>query len=90
MIDLLVAILTIGFYGIIVWIVLSYVVNFGRLPGDHPVSRLYRFLARLIDPVLVPIRRAIPPLRLGGVNLDLSPLILIFGIQILIWILRSF
>lgn len=89
MIDLLVAILTIAFYAIIVWIVLSYVVNFGRMPGDHPVSRLYRFLAQLIDPILVPIRRAIPPLRLGGLNLDLSPLILIFGIQILIWILRS-
>ena len=85
--DLLVTLLTIALWAIIAWIVLSYVVNFGRVPGDHPVSRLYRFLARIIDPVLMPIRRAIPPLRLGAMNLDLSPLILIFGISILIGIL---
>ena len=86
--DLLVTLLTLALWGIIAWIVLSYVVNFGRVPGDHPVSRAYRFLARIIDPILLPIRRAIPPLRLGAMNLDLSPLILIFGISILIRILR--
>jgi YggT family protein len=86
--DLLVTVLTIATWVIIAWIILSYVVNFGRVPGDHPVSQLYRFLARTIDPVLAPIRRAIPPLRLGGMNLDLSPLILLFGIQILIALLR--
>lgn len=87
-IDLVIGLLTIAFWAIIAWIVLSYVVNFGRVPGDHPVSRLYRFLAGIIDPILMPIRRAIPPLRLGGMSLDLSPLILIFGIQILISLLR--
>jgi len=32
---------------------------------------------------LAPIRRVIPPLRLGGIALDLSPLILLIAIQIL-------
>ena len=87
--DLLVTLLTFALWGIIAWIVLSYVVNFGRVPGDHPVSRAYRFLAsRIGSMILLPIRRAIPPLRLGAMNLDLSPLILIFGISILIRILR--
>lgn len=69
--------------GILAWIVLSYVVAFGRLGWDHPVRRLYEFLSRLVEPVLRPIRRVIPPLRLGGAALDLSPLILIVGISLL-------
>ena len=69
--------------GILAWIVLSYVVAFGRLGFDHPVRRLYEFLSRLVEPVLRPIRRVIPPLRIGGAALDLSPLILIVGISLL-------
>ncbi len=88
MTGILVNILIIASWLIVAWIVLSYAVNLGRTPPDHPVSRLYRFLARLIDPVLVPIRRAIPPLRVGGMSLDLSPLILLVGLQLIIAILR--
>ena len=39
------------------------------------------------DPPLRAIRRVIPPLRLGQVALDLSPLILLIGLQILMNIL---
>ena len=35
------------------------------------------------DPILNPLRRLIPPLRLGGIALDLSSMILIFGLVIL-------
>ncbi|MFB6574516.1 YggT family protein [Kocuria palustris] len=35
------------------------------------------------DPILNPLRRLIPPLRLGGMALDLSSMILIFGLVIL-------
>ena len=40
-------------------------------------------LRMLTEPILGPLRRAIPPVRLGGMGLDLSPLIALFGIQIL-------
>lgn len=68
---------------ILAWIILSYVVAFGRLGWDHPVRRFYDLLSRLVEPVLRPIRRIVPPVRLGGAALDLSPLILIVGISIL-------
>lgn len=35
------------------------------------------------DPILNPLRRLIPPLRLGGIALDLSSMILIFALVIL-------
>jgi YggT family protein len=44
---------------------------------------IYDFLRMVTEPILGPLRRAIPPLRIGGMGLDLSPLIALFGIQIL-------
>lgn len=73
--------------GLLVWIVLSYVVAFGRIPFDHPIRRIYEFLSRLIEPILRPIRAVIPPVRLGGAAVDLSPLILIIGLQLLLALL---
>jgi len=69
--------------GLIVWIVLSYIVVFGRIPYDHPIRKVYDALSRVIEPLLRPIRAVIPPVRMGGAALDLSPLILILGLQIL-------
>lgn len=82
-IDLICAVLTGAVWVIIAWIVLSYVVNFGRLGWDHPVRRLYDALSKVIEPVMRPIRNVIPPLRVGGAALDLSPVILILGISLL-------
>lgn len=81
--DLICAVLTGAVWVIIAWIVLSYVVNFGRLGWDHPVRRLYDALSKGIEPVMRPIRNVIPPLRVGGAALDLSPVILILGISLL-------
>jgi YggT family protein len=51
-------------------------------PGSGLAS-VYGFLYALTEPVLGPIRRVIPPLGMGGMGLDLSPLIVFFGISIL-------
>lgn len=67
--------------GMFVWIVLSYLVNFGRLGWDHPLRKLYDLLSRLIEPLLRPIRKVVPPVQVGGTALDLSPLILILGLS---------
>ena len=65
------------------WIVLSYIVVFGKVPWDHPVRKIYDGLSRIIEPLLKPIRAVIPPVRIGGTALDLSPLILLVGLQII-------
>jgi YggT family protein len=77
-------ILRLAVWVIIAWIVLSYVVSFGRLGWDHPVRRLYDGLSRAIEPLMRPIRSVVPPVRIGGAALDLSPLILIIGVNLLI------
>lgn len=84
MLTLVCGILRLVIWVIIAWIVLSYVVSFGRLGFDHPVRRLYDGLTKVIEPLMSPIRSVIPPVRIGGAALDLSPLILIIGVNLLL------
>ena len=51
-------------------------------PGTAMAS-IHQFLHRITEPVLGPIRRVIPPVRLGSMGLDLSPTLVLFGIIIL-------
>lgn len=81
--DLVCFIITIAYWVIIAWVILSWVAGVGRLPYDHPVRRAYSAIDKALQPVLRPLRSALPPLRLGTVALDLSPLVLIFGLIII-------
>ena len=51
-------------------------------PGSGLAS-VYGFLYSLTEPVLGPIRRIIPPMGMGGMGLDLSPMIVLLVISIL-------
>lgn len=59
---------------ILSWFPMSY---------DSPVRTVDRALRMVTEPVLGPLRRTIPPVRIGAVGLDLSPIIVILGITIL-------
>lgn len=50
---------------------------------SSPIATALRVLDVVIDPVLVPIRRKLPPAQVGGMALDLSPLVLLLGVQVL-------
>lgn len=75
-----------GIYRIAVfaWIIMSWV----RISSTHPLARLQLFLDRIIYPVILPLRRVIPPLRVGGMMLDLSPIVLLIGITLLQGLVR--
>ncbi len=77
-------VVTIYYYVVILRIVLHMVVEFGRMPWGHPVRRISDGLGLAVDPVLRPLRAIIPPVRAGGVGLDLSPLVLLVGLSILL------
>jgi YggT family protein len=51
-------------------------------PGGAAAS-VYGFLFRLTEPVLGPIRRTIPPIRIGGLGLDASPIILLVALRVI-------
>ena len=50
---------------------------------DSPLRPVLSILFTVTEPVLGPLRRALPPVRLGGISLDLSPIIVIIGINII-------
>lgn len=65
-------------------IVLIAHVIFSWVPRPpEPIVPLVRGVRSIVEPVAAPIRRAIPPVNLGGVGLDLSIIILFFVIYLL-------
>ncbi len=45
---------------------------------------IQRFLFRITEPVLAPVRAVLPPVRLGAMALDLSPIVVFIVLQLLI------
>jgi YggT family protein len=76
--DVLCLALSIYYVILIVRIILSWVPS---LP--EPLIPLARGVRALTDPLLQPLRGTIPPVQMGTMALDLSPLILFFGVSII-------
>lgn len=64
---------------VLVRIVLSW---FPLRPGGFG-AQVAGLLITLTEPLLGPLRRVVPSVPLGGMRLDLSPLILLLGINLL-------
>ena len=54
-----------------------------------PVAVLCEGIYSATDPPLRSIRRVIPPIRLGGAALDRSPMVLLFGLYVLMQIIAA-
>ncbi len=54
------------------------------LKPDGPMAAIARFFYALTEPVLAPLRAALPPMQMGGMGLDLSPMIVFFVILIIL------
>ncbi|MBW3593147.1 MAG: YggT family protein [Actinobacteria bacterium] len=65
-------------------LVIAYIItSWIPLPYNIWLNRAQRFLYDVVDPYLRLFRRFLPMLRLGGLGLDLSPIIAIFSLYIL-------
>jgi YggT family protein len=77
--DLICTLLSIYSWLIFARIIFSWV----RVQPGTPVTSVYSVVFNLTEPVLGPLRRAIPPVRMGMAALDLSPLIVFIGIMLI-------
>ncbi len=59
------------------------IISWFPIQPNSGMASVYAFLHAVTEPVLGPLRRLIPPIGMGGMGLDLSPLIVFFGISIL-------
>lgn len=76
---LLCSLLDAAVYGILIWVVLSWIPT----TEGHPLRSAKDFLDRILNPLLRPIRNFISPVRMGGVGIDLSPVVLMIGVILL-------
>lgn len=68
----------------IYWLILILHVIFSWVPRPpEPIQPLVRGVHRLVEPVAAPLRRRMRPVRVGGIGLDLSILVIFFGIILL-------
>ena len=83
------SILSLYFLILLVRVVLDLVQVFARQWRPRgSVLVMANLVYALTDPPLRLIRQRVPMARLGGVGIDLSFLVLVFGIWILQWFLR--
>ena len=60
---------------ILSWFPISY---------DSMAHRVNSVLVRVTEPVIAPVRRILPPVRAGGIGIDLSFLVVFFALQLLV------
>ncbi len=77
---------------IVIWafiaaLIIRIILDWVQVPASHPVGRARSSLASITDPVLMPLRKVIPPIRMGGVALDVSVIVLIVGLNILLGVI---
>lgn len=81
--NLLLGIVNYGYYillGLILaWILIGW---FPSYPSNRVFQVIYDAVKNIVDPIMMPIRSRIPPLRLGGFALDLSPIIALIALSI--------
>lgn len=86
MLDILCVILTVYTFILFVRVLVSWAYLFGfRPPISGPLRMIIDLLEDVTEPVLRPLRALIPPIRAGGVGLDLS-IIIAF---VILWVLRA-
>ncbi|HVN51845.1 MAG TPA: YggT family protein [Acidimicrobiales bacterium] len=77
---------------VITWLLQVYlVILLGRvvlswfpLSPDGAMAAIARVFYALTEPVLAPLRAILPPVQMGGMGLDLSPMIVFFVIIVLL------
>ncbi len=77
--DLICPLLQIYSLILIARILMSYV----RIDRDSSLAGVNSVLFSLTEPVLAPLRNAIPPVRMGAAAIDLSPIIVFVIISII-------
>ncbi len=68
-------------------LVVRVLMSWFPISRDGPMATVAGGLYTVTDPVLVPLRRLLPPVRMGHMALDLSPIVAFFGLSILMGVL---
>jgi YggT family protein len=79
-VDLICRLAVIYIYVLVVRVFMSWI---PPRPGTT-YAQIYSVIWNVTEPVLGPVRRALPPMRVGMAAIDLSPIVVIVGGQLLL------
>jgi YggT family protein len=65
-----------------IFILVRIVMSFLPLPDNNITRPLINFIYDITEPILKPMRNLIPPVMLGGMGLDLSPVLAMLVLNI--------
>lgn len=71
----------IGLYVLVIFV--RIVLSWFPIDPDGPLATFHGLLHLLTEPILGPLRRVLPSVPIGQIRLDLSPIVVLFGAQIL-------
>lgn len=74
---------TVLFYVYLLCIFAYIITSWIPLPYNTWLNRVQRFLYDVVDPYLRLFRRVLPQLSVGGLGLDLSPILAIFMLYVI-------
>jgi YggT family protein len=84
LLDLLCVVLTVYTFLLFARVLASFALLFGfRPPPSGPVRKILDLLDDVTEPILRPLRAMIPPIRAGGVGLDLSIIVAFVVLSVL-------
>ena len=75
------------YYLLLIYMIIMLVRVFSswiRIPSSGPIATGMSFVYAVTEPVLRPLRNLLPPLRMGALALDLSPIIVFIVLSILL------
>ncbi|HZQ28871.1 MAG TPA: YggT family protein [Acidimicrobiales bacterium] len=78
--NLICLVLQLYLYALFARIILSW---FPISPGSA-LAPVFSFLYTITEPVLGPVRRLLPPARMGAMALDLSPIVVLIVFQLIL------
>ena len=84
MFTIIVIVLELFLLALFAYSILSWVIAAGNMAYDSPVRKIQNVLSAICEPVLRPVRRILPPVRMGGVGLDLSVMIVFLVILVVL------
>lgn len=75
------------FYVVFAWVIMGLLMHFNIINRFQPlVSRVYQALEQMVEPVLRPIRKYVPPMA----GFDIAPVVLFLGLQFIQYCLVYF
>lgn len=79
---LLAGVVNYTYYILFGFIIANILFSWIGYPSNGFLQMVYELVGNVVRPILGPIRSRLPMLQFGGIGLDLSPIIAIFGLII--------